>query len=83
LEVGIKGGFFGARFFTFESCTHTNQFSISSKSFKATIRAPGWGGVVVTRVDSPSASCEFDSRPHLRSNYDATLDTSDFAGLRI
>ncbi len=76
----MKSGFFGARFFTFQSYAHPNLFHVSDNHSKATIRAPGWGGVVVTRVDSPSASCEFDSRPHLRSTHDLPHQTSDFVG---
>ena len=70
----MKSGFFGARFFTFQSYAHRKEFELYENHFKATIRAPGWGGVVVTRVDLPSASCEFDSRLRLRSIHEMTLN---------
>jgi hypothetical protein len=64
---GLKAGSLEPAFFTSLSYTHSQKIYLLSTFAEATIRGPGWGGVVVTRVDSPSANCEFDSRPHLRS----------------
>jgi hypothetical protein len=64
---GLKAGSNEPAFFTSISYSHDQKKSHSSVLTQDTIRGPGWGGVVVTHVDSPSANCEFDSRPHLRS----------------